>query len=233
VLGNTIRTTVNGDTVLFGWMGTSGRPPTAQERAEARAPYQPASVRRRREQEDVPDELLAEEAAIEAARREQEREPADLVGRIAAKTRAPIPRPNPLNRARGGKRARVCNCGQTLGGKPLPATSGQVPPLALEPRGGSSPLIRIAKSGGSRARSATEPSMPPALLPSLPGGVVINAANWARGGGSSVVSADHGVSIGGAPLVPPPTGRRRKRVPLRRPRVGPSPFRIRILNLSV
>jgi hypothetical protein len=84
VLGNTIRTTVNGDTVLFGWMGTSGRPPTAQERAEARAPYQPASVRRRREQEDVPDELLAEEAAIEAARREQEREPADLVGRIAA-----------------------------------------------------------------------------------------------------------------------------------------------------
>lgn len=54
-----------------------GRPPTPQERAEARAPYEAVSSKRdRRERRD--DEL-DERAALEAYRLEQQRQPPDLV----------------------------------------------------------------------------------------------------------------------------------------------------------
>jgi hypothetical protein len=82
VIGNLVCSTVGGDHVLFGWLGRSGRPATAREQAQARAPYssQRGLPQQRRE---VPDELLADEEAVELARREQEREPADLIGRAA------------------------------------------------------------------------------------------------------------------------------------------------------
>jgi hypothetical protein len=57
-----------------------GRPPTAREREAAQryAPYRPAWSRQERERE-TPDEQLAEEAAIQLARLEQQRQPPDLV----------------------------------------------------------------------------------------------------------------------------------------------------------
>lgn len=85
VLGDT----VEAGGVAIGWMGSSsGRPPTAQERSTAREPYRLRAARieraRRaqapRERREVPDELLADAEAIEQARREQEREPVDLIG---------------------------------------------------------------------------------------------------------------------------------------------------------
>jgi hypothetical protein len=82
VIGNLLCSTVGGDLVLFGWLGRSGRPATAREQAQARAPYDSNSANRRRAQ-PVPDDELDEQAALEAARREQEREPADLIGRAA------------------------------------------------------------------------------------------------------------------------------------------------------
>ena len=85
VLGDT----VEAGGVAIGWMGAgTGRVPTVQERSAAREPYslRAARIERARraqapqERREVPDELLADEEAIEAARREQEREPAaDLI----------------------------------------------------------------------------------------------------------------------------------------------------------
>jgi hypothetical protein len=64
----------------------ASRPPDARERQEAQrhAPYRPALSRAARERQDVPDELLADQEAVELARREQQREPADLISRVAA-----------------------------------------------------------------------------------------------------------------------------------------------------
>jgi hypothetical protein len=59
-----------------------GRPPTARERATVREPYDLARAKRER-REQVPDEQLDERAALEACRREQQREPVDLIGRAA------------------------------------------------------------------------------------------------------------------------------------------------------
>jgi hypothetical protein len=85
VLGNLVKSTITGDTILFGWLGRSGRPPTARERATAREPYLgPGRTNvwpRRRDRDD--DDLDASNA-IAAAYAEQRREPADLIhGRAA------------------------------------------------------------------------------------------------------------------------------------------------------
>ncbi len=90
VLGNLVYSTVTGDLVLFGWLGTSGRPPTSREMATARPPYDSASAKRARQpRQEIPDDLLDERQALEACRREQEREPVHLVSRV------PNPCPNP------------------------------------------------------------------------------------------------------------------------------------------
>jgi hypothetical protein len=62
----------------------ASRPANGRERAESQrhAPYRPALSRQEREQQ-VPDDELDEQAALEAARREQQREPVDLIGRAA------------------------------------------------------------------------------------------------------------------------------------------------------
>jgi hypothetical protein len=66
------------------WLTQPGRPPTAKEQAEARPPYvSPNPSRRAAKREDLDDELLDERAALEACIREQQREPADLIGRAA------------------------------------------------------------------------------------------------------------------------------------------------------
>jgi hypothetical protein len=65
--------------VGFGWLGRTGRPPTAREMVEARAPYNSTARQERERRQPVDDELLAEAAAIELARLEQQRQPADLV----------------------------------------------------------------------------------------------------------------------------------------------------------
>jgi hypothetical protein len=83
VLGNLVCSTVTGDVILFGWLGTSGRPPTPREREEARPPYE-IKKRPPSDRPEVPDELLNEQQALEACRREQEREPADLLHQVAA-----------------------------------------------------------------------------------------------------------------------------------------------------
>jgi hypothetical protein len=64
------------------WARSQGRPPTAQEMASARPPYVNPATARRREQHDD-GEWMDEQAALEAARLEQQREPADLIGRAA------------------------------------------------------------------------------------------------------------------------------------------------------
>jgi hypothetical protein len=63
----------------------ASRPPNAQERIESQrhAPYQPALSRREREHQQIPDDELAEQAAIQLARKEQQRTPADLISRAA------------------------------------------------------------------------------------------------------------------------------------------------------
>jgi hypothetical protein len=77
VLGNLVYSTSSGEIVLFGWLGQSGRPPTARERAEARPPYE--SSRARRWKVQVDDDELTEQEAIRQAMIEQQREPADLL----------------------------------------------------------------------------------------------------------------------------------------------------------
>jgi hypothetical protein len=66
------------------WLRGHGRPPTAREQAEAKLPYRsPNAIRRELAREAPDDDLLDERAALEACRREQQREPADLIGRAA------------------------------------------------------------------------------------------------------------------------------------------------------
>jgi hypothetical protein len=85
VLGNLVHSTISGDLILFGWLGPSGRPPSPRERAEARPPYESNSAKRaRREQLEVPDEVLADDEPIRLAMLEQRREPADLIQTLAA-----------------------------------------------------------------------------------------------------------------------------------------------------
>lgn len=68
-----------GDSIYF-LAKAKGRRPTAREQMEARG-YSGGLARRGREAaQDGTDEALAEAAAIELARREQERQPADLIG---------------------------------------------------------------------------------------------------------------------------------------------------------
>ncbi len=56
-----------------------GRAPTARERMTARPPYKANGAKRQRQQQEVRDEELDEQAAVEAAYDEQRRQPADLV----------------------------------------------------------------------------------------------------------------------------------------------------------
>ncbi len=63
----------------LGWFEPRGRRPTAREQATARPPYE-SSPRRWNKPADVPDEELSDQAALEAAYREQTREPVDLIG---------------------------------------------------------------------------------------------------------------------------------------------------------
>jgi hypothetical protein len=79
MLGDSIRCTVSGDERLFAWTGKSGRPPTPREQMEARPPYQPAASRRERERREPDDAELTDAEAIEWARREQQRNPPDLI----------------------------------------------------------------------------------------------------------------------------------------------------------
>jgi hypothetical protein len=68
-----------------GFFTPPGRAPTAQERMSARPPYESktrAATWERRANRD--DEQLAEAEAIRLAMLEQRREPADLIGRVAA-----------------------------------------------------------------------------------------------------------------------------------------------------
>jgi hypothetical protein len=61
------------------------------------------------------------------------------------------PRTGPHEQAVDVQQAR-----RKLGGNPLHDTPVRTPPLVCEPRGGSSPLIRIAKTGGTRERSGNK-----------------------------------------------------------------------------
>jgi hypothetical protein len=64
-----------------------GRPPTQEERLQLR---NTGARSRRTKPVETPDELLDDSAAIEAARREQQTTPGDLIGRAAT----PLPRQN-------------------------------------------------------------------------------------------------------------------------------------------
>jgi hypothetical protein len=85
VLGDTIA--AGASSVRFFFLADetrrASRPPNGRERLEAQrhAPYRPALSRQERERQQVPDSELAEQAAIELARREQQHTPADLIGR--------------------------------------------------------------------------------------------------------------------------------------------------------
>jgi hypothetical protein len=61
-----------------------GRLPEAREMLMTRSTYTSVvGARRDRQRQVVPDDELDERAALEACRREQQREPADLIGRVA------------------------------------------------------------------------------------------------------------------------------------------------------
>lgn len=79
LLGDCVHTVTSGQEQLFGWTGKSGRPPTPREQMEARPPYQPAASRRERERREPDDDELSDAQAIEWARREQQRNPPDLI----------------------------------------------------------------------------------------------------------------------------------------------------------
>jgi hypothetical protein len=71
--------------LVLDWRGfftPPGRPPSPREMLAARAPYDSNSTKRARA--EVPDDELDEQAALEAAYREQKREPADLLQAVAA-----------------------------------------------------------------------------------------------------------------------------------------------------
>jgi hypothetical protein len=74
------------DPRFVGLMPTLGRLPSARERSDVRAPYDPTSAKRARRSQlaEVPDDELDERAAVAAAYEAQRREPADLIGRVAA-----------------------------------------------------------------------------------------------------------------------------------------------------
>jgi hypothetical protein len=61
-----------------------GRLPDAREMLTTRAPYDSNSAVRQRKQVEVPDDELADAEAVRLARVEQQREPVDLIGRVAA-----------------------------------------------------------------------------------------------------------------------------------------------------
>jgi hypothetical protein len=85
VLGDTISAGMSGYNVFFlADKAGRGRIPTAREQADSarRAPYSPAASRKWREQQEVPDEQLDDAEALEAARREQQRRPADLISSV-------------------------------------------------------------------------------------------------------------------------------------------------------
>jgi hypothetical protein len=85
VLGDTIASAGVRIFFLANETRRSSRPANARERTDSarHAPYRPALSRHEREQQHVPDSELAEQAAIELARKEQQREPVDLIGRAA------------------------------------------------------------------------------------------------------------------------------------------------------
>jgi hypothetical protein len=85
VLGDTVASAGTRIFFLADETRRASRPATARERQEAQrhAPYRPALSRQEREQQKVPDDELAEQAAIRLARKEQQREPTDLIGRAA------------------------------------------------------------------------------------------------------------------------------------------------------
>jgi hypothetical protein len=66
------------------WMGRTGRPPTLEEQRSAREPYIAGATARRRaterEREREQDDELSDEEALALCRREQERNPPDLIG---------------------------------------------------------------------------------------------------------------------------------------------------------
>jgi hypothetical protein len=71
---------------LFDWFIPKGRMPTARERLEPQKRARSRlSQRQGREQSAEPDDAaaLTEQTAIDLARREQQREPADLISRAA------------------------------------------------------------------------------------------------------------------------------------------------------
>ena len=80
VLGDTIGAAGSGGIFFLAAEAHTGRLATGREQLEAQkhAPYRAGVSRREREQQ-VPDDQLDEQAAIEAARREQQREPADVL----------------------------------------------------------------------------------------------------------------------------------------------------------
>jgi hypothetical protein len=84
VLGDTIASAGIQITFMAETTRRASRPANSREQQEAQrhAPYRPALSRAAREQR-VPADELAEQAAIELARKEQQREPADLIGRAA------------------------------------------------------------------------------------------------------------------------------------------------------
>lgn len=85
VLGDTVAAASSGLSVFFLAEQKRGRAATAREQAEAKkhAPYRAGWSRREREQAEPDDDEFDEQAALEAARLEQQRTPADLVNQAA------------------------------------------------------------------------------------------------------------------------------------------------------
>jgi hypothetical protein len=85
VRGDTISAGLSGYNVFFLADQARGRVATAREQADSakRAPYSPSLSRKWREQQEIPDDQLDEREALEAARLEQQRTPADLLNAAA------------------------------------------------------------------------------------------------------------------------------------------------------
>jgi hypothetical protein len=72
--------------IVLDWNGffiPRGRPPTPEEMLSARAPYNSTAAKQRRARPEVDDNELDDVQAIEFARREQQRQPADLINAAA------------------------------------------------------------------------------------------------------------------------------------------------------
>ena len=80
VIGNTLLVTLVDAPGVVGWLGTpTGRPANHEEALQAR----PSRARPRRAPPlELADELLDDDAAIEAARVEQQRAPGDLISAV-------------------------------------------------------------------------------------------------------------------------------------------------------